>query len=219
MRTDVMKRIVALFLLTAAVAACSPMAEQPQIAVTPRPTMTATNAPTADATTEATATPEADVTSEATDVAATEVTVEATEATEAATAEATEAAAADAVRVVDASPAAAIALGEDLFLHGRGDAVPCAGCHSHESDARLVGPGLLTVAERAATRNPDLTAAEYLHQSIVDPGALVVAGYFNMMPKDFGSLYSATEIDALVAYLMSLSAPVPQAVADASAGQ
>lgn len=211
-----MKRIVALLLLTAAVAACSPMAEQPQIAVTPRPTMTVTNAP--DATAEATATPDADVTPEATDVAATEA-VEATEAAEAVTAEATEAAAADTVRVVDASPAAAVTLGEDLFLHGRGDAVPCAGCHSHESDARLVGPGLLTVAERAATRNPDLTAAEYLHQSIVDPGALVVAGYFNMMPKDFGSLYSAAEIDALVAYLMALSAPAPQAVADASAGQ
>ena len=183
------------------------MATQPQVVVTPRPTAGAPDAATA----------------EATEVVVTEATAEATvEATEAvtleATVEATEVAAADVVLVADAALVGDVALGEDLFLHGRDGAVPCAGCHSYDSDARLVGPGLLTVAERAATRNADQSAAEYLHESIVDPGALVVAGYFNMMPKDFGVVYSEAEINALVAYLLALNTPGDRhVVADAAA--
>lgn len=110
-----------------------------------------------------------------------------------------------------------VALGETLFRQGEHGAVPCAGCHAADSDTRLVGPGLLTVAVRAETRSDSLTAAEYLRQSIVDPGALVVAGYFNMMPKDFADLYSDEEIDALVDYMLSLGTPEPAQVAAASA--
>ena len=186
-----MKRVFALLVLITAVAACNPVATQPQITVTLRPTA-APEAATAEATVEATESPLIETTVEATEVAA-----------------------ADVVLVVDAALTGDVALGEDLFLHGRNGAVPCSGCHNNDSDARLVGPGLLTVAERAATRSADQTAVEYLHESIVDPGALVVAGYFNMMPKDFGALYSQAEIDALVAYLLSLNAP--QTVADAGA--
>ncbi len=193
-----MQRLFALLLLMMAVAACGPLATQPQVSVTPRPNATA---PTAEAdATEMIAT-------EAMEAATLEATVEATaEMTEAAV-EATEVAAADPVRVADAALVGDVALGEDLFLHGRDGAVPCAGCHSHDSDARMVGPGLLTVAQRAETRRAGLTAAEYLHQSIVDPSALVVAGYMNMMPKDFATKYSEADIDALVAYMISLGQP------------
>ena len=206
-----MQRLFALLLLMMAVAACGPLAQQPQVSVTPRPSATLSAAPAAEATADATeaATLEATVeaTLEATEAATLEATVEATaEMTEAAV-EATEMAAADPVRVGDAALVGDVALGEDLFLHGRDGAVPCAGCHSHDSDARMVGPGLLTVAQRAETRRAGLTAAEYLHQSIVDPSALVVAGYMNMMPKDFATKYSEADIDALVAYMISLGQP------------
>lgn len=86
--------------------------------------------------------------------------------------------------------------GEQLFASNG-----CSGCHSTGSDD-LVGPGLAGVGERAATRT-DLSADEYLHQSIVDPGAFVVDGFSNLMPGTFSSLPDQ-DIDDLVAYLKTL---------------
>lgn len=209
-----MKRIILLAVFALALAACGPLMEQPQVLPTPR----------ADATPEATVavvetTAEATQAAiEATESATPEPTVEATaEVTTEATTEPTEVAqsSAEVVVVADAGLVGDRSLGETLFREGAHGAVPCAGCHSVENDARLVGPGLLSVAERAETRVEGMTAAEYLYQSIVDPSALVVAGYFNMMPKDFGQLYSDEEINALVAYMLSLK---QTQVAAASAG-
>jgi cytochrome c oxidase subunit II len=43
----------------------------------------------------------------------------------------------------------------------------------------------------------------YLHESIVNPGAKVVAGFDNVMPTYAGSL-SDREISALIAYIKTL---------------
>ncbi|MFO7323721.1 MAG: c-type cytochrome [Chloroflexota bacterium] len=95
------------------------------------------------------------------------------------------------------------ARGKALFTEVRGG-VTCSGCHLVDSDARLVGPGLLTVGERAKTRVEGMPAQAYLRESIVNPSAVVVAGYYNMMPGSFADLFTEQEINDLVAYLMSL---------------
>ena len=49
------------------------------------------------------------------------------------------------------------------------------------------GPSLAAMRDVAGERVEGLSAVEYLHQSIVDPGAFVVPGYEDIMPKDYGS--------------------------------
>ena len=64
--------------------------------------------------------------------------------------------------------------------------------------------GRRAVAQVAATRRPGLSAQEYIRQSVLDPGAYVVPGYQDSMPRDLGRDLSPTDLDALVAYLSSL---------------
>jgi hypothetical protein len=49
-----------------------------------------------------------------------------------------------------------------------------------------------------------MSAEDYLRQSILDPAAYVVPGYQDSMPRDLGRDLSPTDLDALVAYLLSL---------------
>ena len=78
----------------------------------------------------------------------------------------------------------------------------CGGCHTFAkagSDGQ-VGPSLddLTgAAQKAGESVPD-----YVRQSIVDPNAVVVAGFQpGVMPQTFGDSLSTDELDALVAYV------------------
>jgi cytochrome c2 len=82
--------------------------------------------------------------------------------------------------------------------------IACSTCHGTTTDERTVGPGLHTVGERAENRDEDLSAEEYLRESILDPGAYVVPGYIDMMPKNFEEAFTEEEVDDLVAYLMTL---------------
>ncbi len=148
-----------------------------------------------------------EIATEAATEAATEVvTVEATEAepTEAVTEAATEAVAeATAVEEVTGDPVN----GQVLFVTGNTSlgAVPCSTCHNVDSELTLVGPGLLNVGERAASRVPGETAYQYLHQSIVDPEAHVVEGFVaGMMPDVFENAFTEEQINDIIAYLMTL---------------
>jgi len=98
-----------------------------------------------------------------------------------------------------------VAQGEELFV------AACAGCHGAAPGA---GPALVGMADRAATRVEGQSAEEYLHESIVDPGAFIVDGFNNIMPGDYGETYSDTEIDAMVAYIMAEGAAEPAAEAE-----
>ena len=60
------------------------------------------------------------------------------------------------------------------------------------------------MSARTATRRPGVSALEYIRQSILDPGAYVVPGYQDSMPRDLGRDLSPTDLEALVAYLLSL---------------
>jgi len=96
-----------------------------------------------------------------------------------------------------------VARGKAIVL-GKGT---CAGCHKIEgtSAAGAVGPELSKIGTTAATREPGKTAEQYIHESIVNPSAFVVPGFSdNIMPKTFGQMLTADEINDVVTYLSTL---------------
>lgn len=94
----------------------------------------------------------------------------------------------------EAEMAADPANGEKLF------ASSCGGCHGA---ADGTGPALTGMGERAASRVEGLSAEEYLHQSIVEPGAFVVEGFSDIMPKTYGEQFSEQELNDIVAYILT----------------
>jgi mono/diheme cytochrome c family protein len=80
----------------------------------------------------------------------------------------------------------------------------CAACHRIGGDGGTEGPALTHVATAAETRSPALTAAEYLRQSITDPGAYLVPGYPDAMPRGLTRGLSDDDLDALVRFLLTL---------------
>ena len=80
----------------------------------------------------------------------------------------------------------------------------CANCHEPNLFGQQVGPPIDHVGTVAGTRRPGMSAEEYLRQSILDPGAYVVPGYQDSMPRGLGRDLTPTDLDALVAYLLSL---------------
>lgn len=149
----------------------------------------------ATVTVASTATPEPETTPEETAVV--EVTPESTEAVD------TASESPDSENpIVDAVANADPALGEQLFTMN--PVTPCNTCHLTDSEAMLVGPGLLNISERAETRIEGVTAEEYLYESIVHPNDFIVEGFAGAMPTNYGDTMTDDEIYALVAYLMSL---------------
>ncbi|MBI1281294.1 MAG: c-type cytochrome [Anaerolineaceae bacterium] len=81
----------------------------------------------------------------------------------------------------------------------------CATCHHYDTEAQLIGPGLLNVSVRAASRVPGESAYEYIHTSIVNPGAFVVPGYPDgLMPKTYKDVWTEEQINDIIAYLFTL---------------
>ena len=82
----------------------------------------------------------------------------------------------------------------------------CATCHeaSLSNLFRPVGPPLDRMGRLGAERVPGMSAEEYLRQSITDPGAYLVPGYPDSMPRRLASGLSPGDLAALVAYLASL---------------
>jgi len=78
----------------------------------------------------------------------------------------------------------------------------CIRCHSLDG-SEGDGPSLQGISERAADRVPELSAAEYIRQSILEPGAYVIEGYSHSMGRIHSVLLSEEEIDHLVAFLLT----------------
>ena len=98
------------------------------------------------------------------------------------------------------------ALGESLFNEFQPEAsFACATCHLANSEAWLIGPGLLGISQRAAARVEGQSAPEYIQNSIRNPSLFVVAGFpDNLMPKVYGDIFTDEQINNLIAYLMTL---------------
>ncbi|MCI0710458.1 MAG: cytochrome c [Chloroflexi bacterium] len=158
--------------------------------------------PTATATHTATATPTATDTATPTKTALPTQTFTAMP-TETATASGSADAPADAA---ERAAAGDVVQGQELFNRFQPAAsFACATCHRVDSEARLIGPGLLNVGMRAETRIASLNAAQYLYQSITNPSAYVIEGFPDMlMPRNWAEIYSEDEIYSIVAYLLTL---------------
>lgn len=88
--------------------------------------------------------------------------------------------------------------GQELFA-----AKGCNGCHA-TTDAKIVGPGMAGLKDRAGTRVAGMSADAYIEQSIRDPNAFVVPDYpANVMLTIFANL-TADEMLNLIAYLKTL---------------
>src|SRR5712671_1744097 len=105
------------------------------------------------------------------------------------------------------------ATGEKVFAE-----LGCVTCHRNDSQGRgpnlqgLCGKQVLLEAGRTVTADEN-----YIRESILDPGAKIVNGYKPVMPT-FQGLVSEEQLNALVAYVKSLSDAKPgQASSKASA--
>ncbi len=89
----------------------------------------------------------------------------------------------------------------------------CFSCHVIGNDGNVNGPGpnLNGLKERAADQVKGLDAEEYVHQSIVDPGAFMVAECprgpcVDVMSKNYAEKLSEEEIATIVDFLLTLPA-------------
>jgi cytochrome c oxidase subunit 2 len=81
----------------------------------------------------------------------------------------------------------------------------CAGCHTFTpaNSTGTIGPNLNNLTADAAKYGGGATAAQYVRESITDPGKVVVSGYSNgIMPATFGTSLTSAQINALVTYLL-----------------
>jgi len=99
------------------------------------------------------------------------------------------------------------------------ETLPCGSCHdiSHPWPGGDICPNLGNIATEAAriVRQPDYQgratdAAGYIRESIIDPNAYIVPGPTyrqadgqSVMPKTFGQTLSPTDLDDLVAFLLT----------------
>lgn len=92
-----------------------------------------------------------------------------------------------------------VARGEQVYL-SKG----CGGCHTIDGlTTGVVGPNHTMIGTTAATRIPGMSAEDYIRQSILDPSAYVVEGYDDLMIKNYAELLTPTELDDLVAFLLT----------------
>lgn len=81
----------------------------------------------------------------------------------------------------------------------------CGGCHNVDPAITLTGPTWHNLADTAANREPGVGPAQYLYESIINPGAYLVADYpGGVMPATFGETISTEDMADLVAYLLTL---------------
>jgi cytochrome c553 len=102
-----------------------------------------------------------------------------------------------------ASDDAAIRAGRELYETGGASKIPCATCHTLDGTP-LVGPSFKGLSERAGSRIPGMSAEDYIHQSILNPGAYIVEGYQNSMNNTYAQFFSEEDINNLTAFLLSI---------------
>lgn len=80
----------------------------------------------------------------------------------------------------------------------------CGACHSLLADTIIVGPSLASIGADAQKRVPGQDAYTYLLMSVMQPDAYMVDGFEDLMPENLGKRLTGEEIDAVIAYLLTL---------------
>ncbi|MEZ5411363.1 MAG: hydrogenase iron-sulfur subunit [Acidimicrobiales bacterium] len=107
------------------------------------------------------------------------------------------------IPIRDVPPPPGVAEGRDVF---NSRAAGCPTCHSVDEGDDGIGPSLYGVATRAGTRVEGLTPELYLRNSILLPDQFVVPGFpAGQMLPIYRERFSEEQLDALVAYLMTLT--------------
>lgn len=88
--------------------------------------------------------------------------------------------------------------GQEIFAR------ECGACHSIAPDNVVVGPSMAGIATRAETRVEGQDAYAYLLTSVLKPDAYMVDGFENLMPSTLGRTLTGEELDAVIAYLLTL---------------
>lgn len=115
------------------------------------------------------------------------------------------------------TPEELVAAGEELF-NGAGNCTACHGLGTRAPNILTDEGGTGTIGARCNQRVAGMTCKEYLHQSLVQPGAYVVEGYQPIMPEVTRTL-SEVQAWALVAYLESLGGDVTVTHEDLTAAE
>ncbi len=81
----------------------------------------------------------------------------------------------------------------------------CATCHSLSPNTVLVGPSLAGIASRAASREPGVSAADYIQESILEPDKFKAPGFEKVqMDTSLAKILTSDEISDIVAFLLTL---------------
>lgn len=78
----------------------------------------------------------------------------------------------------------------------------CIRCHSLDGSDGY-GPSLQGISEQAGDRVPELSAVEYLRQSILEPDAYIIEGFSQSMGRIHSVLLNEEEIDDLIAFMLT----------------
>lgn len=114
----------------------------------------------------------------------------------------------------DPLPNADLERGREIFETGAG--VLDHGCvECHTLDGTLIphptnpdyyiAPTLQGISVVAAERAPELSAVEYIRQSVTDPEAVLAEGYYSPMTRTPGLLLSDEDLDNVIAYILANS--------------
>lgn len=106
--------------------------------------------------------------------------------------------------------------GDELY-HGAGGCEACHGLGTRAPHLLADEQGTGMIGSRCESRVAGQSCKQYLHESMVNPGAFVVPGYEPIMP-DMSRTLSPTQVWAVVAYLESQGGTVTVSAADLPAG-
>lgn len=94
-----------------------------------------------------------------------------------------------------------LAIGDASRAEALVESMGCIACH--RLGGEKVAPQWTQLMSVAATRQPPLTAAEYIYESIVSPTAYIVESYPASMPQDFSTRLSEQQLADILVYLVN----------------